>query len=275
MRRLLILLALGPGAMAAATAADFDCLVEPKQIIDVRAPVEGMIEAIHVDRGDRVKAGQKLVDLNAGVERAALELARFQAQTQGVVMAARSRVEFAKRKVERAEAMIGNVISQADKDEARTGQKVAEADLQKALDEQRIAALEAQRSEQVLRLKTIVSPIDGVVTDRLRHPGEVTEGAQDQKPLLQLAQINPLNIEVVLPASAIGAVHEKDTVEVVLRDHDHTTVHAQVLVVDPVVHSASETFRVRMALPNPDYKIVAGVRCSARFDRAVEDTATK
>ena len=247
-------------------AADVDCLVEPKQTIDIRAPVEGMIEAIHVDRGDRVKVGQKLVELSAGVERAALELTRFQAQTQGAIMAARSRVEFAQRKVERAEAMSGNVISKADQDEARTEQKVAEADLQKAKDEQRIAALEAERAEQIWRLKTIVSPIDGVVVERLRHRGEVTEGPQDQKPILQLVQVDPLYVEAVLPAAALGQVHEQDAVEIVLRDQQHTTLRAQVLVVDQLVHSASETFRVRMVLPNENYKIPAGLRCTARFE---------
>ena len=73
-----------------------------------------------------------------------------------------------------------------EKDEARTEQKVAEADLQKAVDDQRIAALEAARAEQVWRLKTIVTLIDGVVVDRLILPGEVTEGAQDRLSVLAL-----------------------------------------------------------------------------------------
>jgi len=37
-----------------------------------------------------------------------------------------------------------------------------------------------------------------------------------------------------------------------------------VTLVNPVVDSASDTFRVRLELPNPQYRIPAGVTCSAR-----------
>ena len=59
-----------------AFAGDFDCIVEPSKTVDVRAASEGLIEKIWVDRGDRVKAGQVLVTLDSGVERAATEAAR-------------------------------------------------------------------------------------------------------------------------------------------------------------------------------------------------------
>lgn len=41
--------------------------------MDVRSPVEGVIDSLRVQRGDTVKKGQLLAKLEAGPERAALE----------------------------------------------------------------------------------------------------------------------------------------------------------------------------------------------------------
>lgn len=40
---------------------------------------------------------------------------------------------------------------------------------------------------------------------------------------------------------------------------------AEVITVDPVVDAASGTFGVRLALPNPDDRLPAGLRCTVAF----------
>ena len=42
------------GAASSALAAPFDCLVEPAQVVEIRTPVEGLIDKVHVQRGDSV-----------------------------------------------------------------------------------------------------------------------------------------------------------------------------------------------------------------------------
>src|SRR5262245_40282698 len=74
---------------AAATAAgDFECLLEPRVVVNVGTPVDGVIQEVTVDRGDRVTAGQVVARLEAGVEAASVE-------------ARRARAEFGARKAER------------------------------------------------------------------------------------------------------------------------------------------------------------------------------
>jgi multidrug efflux pump subunit AcrA (membrane-fusion protein) len=41
-------------------AQEFDCVIEARQSVDVRASAEGVIEAVLVQRGDMVKKGQPL-----------------------------------------------------------------------------------------------------------------------------------------------------------------------------------------------------------------------
>jgi multidrug efflux pump subunit AcrA (membrane-fusion protein) len=40
-----------------------------------------------------------------------------------------------------------------------------------------------------------------------------------------------------------------------------------VTVVDRVVDAASGTFGVRLEVPNPNYRLPAGLKCKARFNR--------
>jgi len=49
------------------------------------------------------------------------------------------------------------------------------------------------------------------------------------------------------------------------------TIKVKVDRVDPIIDVASDTFRVRLLLPNPDNAVPAGVRCTARILDASDD----
>ena len=100
--------------------------------------------------------------------------------------------------------------------------------------------------------------------ERSHHPGEVAQ-ADDRLPILKLAEIGTLYVEVVLPTSELGKVHNGDTVTVIPEPAELGPLTAKVIVVDPVVDAASGTFGVRLELKNADYKIPAGIRCKADF----------
>jgi multidrug efflux pump subunit AcrA (membrane-fusion protein) len=97
--------------------------------------------------------------------------------------------------------------------------------------------------------------------DRLLSPGELTR----QTPIMKLAQINPLYVEVFAPLSWLGKL--KPGMPVGIRfDGQHNGVHpATITVVNPVVDPVSGTFGVRLELPNPNNVIPAGLACTAEF----------
>ena len=49
-----------------------DCIIEPFEVVEIGSPVTGLIETIGAEHGDNVEAGQILVELESGVERAAV-----------------------------------------------------------------------------------------------------------------------------------------------------------------------------------------------------------
>ncbi len=251
---------------AAAGAARFDCLIEPRQTIEVRPYTEGLVARVLVQRGDTVRAGQVLVELESGLERASAEVARYRSTMTGAVKSRESRLAFLAQKTARREMLVKeNYISRQDHDETAAEHRLAQAELLDAEDTRKLAALEYQRSMEQLRLRTIRSPIDGIVVERLVNPGELADNRDIRKPLLKLAEVSKLHVEVLLPSAAYGAVKVGEAVQVLPEQPSGKRYAATVQVIDKVFDAASNTFGVRLALPNPGGNVPAGGRCQAEF----------
>lgn len=67
-----------------------------------------------------------------------------------------------------------------------------------------LAMLEANRAQRELDLRRIASSIDRVVIERKLTPGE---HVYEQTPIMTIAQVDPLNVEVVVPAGRYGTLH--------------------------------------------------------------------
>jgi RND family efflux transporter MFP subunit len=250
----------------AALANEFDCIIEARQMVDIRSPVEGLIASLGVERGEAVKRGQVVVTLDSGPERAALAVAKQRAESIGPLKAAEARLDLAVKKEKRAEELARqNFISSNALEEARTERSLAESELKVARENQKMAELEVARASEVLSMRTIKSPVNGVVVDRYLKPGEFAT-ASVKDPILKIAEIDPLNVEVILPAKLYGHVQRGDRAEVVPETPKQKFL-ARVAVVDRVINAASGTFGVRLELPNEKQLIPAGAKCKVTFQK--------
>lgn len=242
-----------------------ECLIEPSRIVEIRAPIEGLIEKVSVDRGDTVKEGQVLITLDTGVDRARYEQAKYRSTMRGAQMAAQSQFEFSSKKFDRDQELHKDqYVSTNSLDESESGKKQAAADLLEARDNKKVAELEVRQYEELIRLKTLKSPFDGVVMERFHHPGEVAQ-TTDQLPVLKLARIQPVFIEVVLPASALGKLQVGDEYQVTPQVDGLPAFSAKVTVVDPVLDAASGTLGVRLEAVNSARQIPVGINCQIDF----------
>jgi RND family efflux transporter MFP subunit len=249
-----------------ALAGDFDCVIEPRQVLEIRSPIEGLIDKVHVNRGDIVRKGQVIAEIDSAVERAAAAIAQQRASMEGAVLAGKSRVEFSGHKADRAKQLHSEkYVSAEARDQALTEHRLAKAELQDAEDNRRVAELEYKRQMEIIRLKTIRSPVDAVVIERIQNAGELAEAGVGRKPIFKLAEIGVLHVEVLLPAKAYGKVKLATQVDVKPEIPAGTQYRATVKVVDRVLDTASGTFGVRLELPNPQRNLVAGIRCTATF----------
>lgn len=262
-RRFAIAAVLAAAWAASAHAADLDCLLQPRETVTVSAPVEGVLETVRVERGSVVEAGGVLAVLESTVERRALEIARLRADQESVIKANEVRVSFGHRRFERTDEMFRkNLVPLKDLDEAETAKILAEYDLAVAKDNRILAKVELDRAQALLDLRTVRSPLSGVVVERLRHPGEL---AAKEFPIVRIAQLNPLRVEVFAPLALLGKVDVGHRAIVIPEPPMSRPLDAVVTVVDRVVDAASGTFGIRLEAPNPGNRIPSGLKCKARF----------
>lgn len=238
-------------------------MLQPEMISELGSASPGVLEAVAVERGDLVAAGQVIATMVSGVENAAVEVARARVDATSQIESAQIREEFSERKHQRTiELTEKKYASEFDLDEARTDVVLAGKALLEAKDAMILARAELKRAEETLALKTITSPFDGVVVERYHNPGERV----DDQPIVKLAKVNPLYVEALLPVNMLGVISEGD-IGVITTEYDsNSRYEAQVVVVDRVVDAASGLFGVRLELTNPDGVIPAGLECVVDFD---------
>jgi RND family efflux transporter MFP subunit len=179
----------------------------PYLTVDLRARVSGYVERVLVDRGSVVKQGQLLAQLSAPEMTARIEEAESRAQSahserlqaEAQLAAARATCERLKKAAETPGAIAGNELVQAEK------QVEAAAALVRSREQAAGSARAAVRALRDLEVYLrIVAPFDGVVTERIAHPGAFAgpEGGA----LLTLQQVLRLRLVVAVPESDSASI---------------------------------------------------------------------
>jgi RND family efflux transporter MFP subunit len=259
-----------PQQQRAAARQAIACLIGPERVADIGSPVIGVVAAVKVDNGDAVREGQPLVLLGADVESAGVHAAEARSAIDADVRAAEAALALARQRYARAVQLEsqGFVSSQAS-EQARAEQDVAAQRLAQARGQRKVAASELGVVRAQLGQRTVRSPFDGVITERFVNAGERVE----DKPLLRLAKLDPLRVELVLPAARYGTLAIDQRLDVQPELPGAAPRAARVTRIDKVIDAASNTFRVRLALPNPGHKLPAGARCKVDLPEAAATAA--
>ncbi|MBK6599128.1 MAG: efflux RND transporter periplasmic adaptor subunit [Proteobacteria bacterium] len=210
--------------------------------------VDGLVLRLRVDAGDRVKAGQVLLEQDAAVAR--LSLQRAKAAT---AQAAAVRAE-AQRLVTEAKPLVQDGLIPATEFARRESAVVLAA---AALDAARAA--EREQSEQVRRHQ-LVAPFAGVIARRLIDLGEwATRGT----PVLELVATDRLRLDVQAPQERFVRVAPDAPVEVrsaLLPDIKFAgRIDARV----PVGGTTSRTFLIRILVDDAASRLLPGTSATA------------
>lgn len=248
-------------------AQPLGCLILPKQETQLGTPITGVIKAIHVDRGDHVTKGQVLVEMHAEVERAELAVTQARAQVVAAVNAAEANVRLAENRFRRLEDLRERkLVSEQDFDQAEAELELARQQLIQSAEQLTIFNREASLAEARLQQREIRAPFSGVIVDRMAEPGERIE----HHPVLRLASIDELRVELVMAGASFGSIKPNDKVTVFPELSELAPVETLVTVVDPIIDAASNTYRVRLLLDNSDLTVPSGVRCRVELNSTSE-----
>lgn len=207
---------------------------EPNRTVEIAAETEGRVVSIDAERGARVTGGQRIVGLDMR-DRAA--------------------------RVDEAEALVAQrELEYAAAERLRARDHMTEAQLAQADAQLATAAAALERIELDIAHTSIEAPFDGVLSERNVEVGDYV-GIGD--PIGTLVDTDPLII--------VGDVSETEIYELGVGSRGEAellsgkTVTGSVRYVAPVAADSTRTFRVELAIPNPESALRAGMSAEIRL----------
>jgi RND family efflux transporter MFP subunit len=250
-----------------ATAETFDCVMEASLIVKVGSAIPSVVTDVLVDRGDVVEKGQVLAHIQSAVEELTVEHNKARAESAAEIEAKQAVLNQKTGILRRKQLLQGSHVGTSQEVEnAQADFDVARQELALARLNHQMAEIEFGRAKADLALRTIRSPINGVVTQRSIGPGEFFH--QDST-IVTIARVDPLNVETYLPVSYYKLVKVGDVAVVHPNEPFGGERQARLIVVDQVFDAASGTFGVRLELANKDRALPAGLRCRVTFNAPV------
>lgn len=269
-----------------------DAVLYPVNQANVTPKISAPVKRVLVNRGDHVRAGQLLAeletgDLAAGVEESKHQFEQTQAAYQTMTGAtaledkgkAQSDVQAAQQALDAAKKLYDNrvalqregALAQKLVDDAKVAMVQAQSQsdtAQRHLDalnqvsqREAIRGAEAQMNAAKSHLDNatvqlsygqIRSPIAGVVADRSVYPGEI---ASSGSPIVSIVDISQVVARANVPASQAGSIQVGRPARVAGPDGD---LAGKVTVVSPAVDPNTTTVQVWVQIPNPGERLKPG-----------------
>lgn len=233
------------------------------QTATLRARVEGYLEKILFEDGDRVKQGQLLFEIQRDTYQAEVKRA------QGVVDSRQAELELANIELQRFEqAAKTNAVSKIQLEQHRFEAERARAKLSQAEAELEMAQLDLDYTQ-------VSAPFDGRVGRRQFDPGNLV-GTSESTELAELNQIDPiyvyftvderelLRVQKRMRESAEAVAVRERPVSMGLAD-DEGYPHAGKLDFAAIsVDADTGTLLLRGVFPNPDHTVLPGLFARVR-----------
>ena len=227
----------------------------------LHAKVAGYVDRVLVDRGSVVKQGEVLVELSAPEMAAqiaaaesrvqAAEADRLQAEAQ--LAAAESTYDRMKTAAATPGAVAGNEVIQAEKQ-----RDAARALLNSRQQASKAAAASVRALQDLLAYLKITAPFDGVVTDRLVHPGALV-GPGNDIALLAIQQVSRLRLVVPVPEENFGGIVKGATVPFQVPAWPERTFSGTIARISQALDQKTRTMAVELDVGNRDGALAPGM----------------
>ncbi|MBS0332991.1 MAG: efflux RND transporter periplasmic adaptor subunit, partial [Proteobacteria bacterium] len=246
-----------PTADAADEPLTLPADVEADDVAALHPRISGYIKAWRVDIGAHVKAGQVLADIDTP------DLDQQLAQAKAALATATAKRNVAQISADRWSRLLQkNAVSQQETDE-KTGDLAAKnADVLAAkADVDRLQALES--------FKRLISPFDGVVTQRNAHVGALVAANSPNEPgLFTVADVHRLRIYVHVPQSYSAQLRPGLEATVTVPEYPGRQFKAKLTSTSEAVGAQSGALTAELMIDNPDGALKPGDYAQASFKLA-------
>jgi RND family efflux transporter MFP subunit len=218
--------------------------LEPEVQATVRAEVGGAVLQTHAEQGDRVSAGQALVNIDDSALRET-ELA-----AQSAVTNAQNSADVAKRQLDRSETLLkAGAIAERDLELTKNQYTSAQAALANA-------KAQLANAQKQLSKATIAAPFSGSVSARQVSAGDIV---QVGTALFTIVNPSTMRLEASVPADQLSAVRIGAPVDFSVNGYPNRQFTGHVTRVNPIADPTTRQVRIIVSLPNSNGVLVGGL----------------
>ncbi len=204
------------------------------------ARVSGYLKTISVDKGDRVKEGDLLAQMEVPEMQADLSKARAEAEA----------AQLESRRVSEAQKKAPNLVMPQTTDAAK-----AKAD---------VARAEVERIETLLSYAKITAPFSGVVTKRWVDPGALIPAATSSSStkhaaVLTLMDFHTVRIDVAIPEPEAPLAKKNLPAKVTVSELPGRTFDGTITRFSYALDESTKTMTTEIDIPNPDLELRPGM----------------
>ncbi|MBA3273244.1 MAG: efflux RND transporter periplasmic adaptor subunit [Chthoniobacterales bacterium] len=226
--------------------------VEQGNTVVLTGQLDAQVLEVPVKLGDVVKKGQVLARWDDRLIQAALQANRES------VASNTSKIRDLTRQLSRYEALAKKKMgSPVDVEKSR----IALGDAREVLAK---ATLALRQSEVDLEQTNLVSPIDGIVLERLVNPGEITHRGQI---LLKIGSLETVLMAAKVTEEKLHSVEQGLPAETSFPAFPNEAFQGKVLKIDPNIDVVTRTFTTYIEIDNPDLRLKPGLSGFTRIRR--------
>jgi membrane fusion protein (multidrug efflux system) len=224
---------------------DLPAVIEPNRVVTISAEVSGRIEHIGPEKGDRVGAGDSLIELNSDLLRPQFDSAKTQVQF--------NQIEYERM----ANLVEQNATARRDLDNARTQRDISKAQLDEIQ-----ARLDRTR---------IVAPLAGVLNNLPVEEGEYVNPGDS---VAEIVEVDTVKAVVEVPENDVGFFSVGDKAEIFIpkefgvKDEEKSIV-GTLTFISELADSQTRSTRVEVSLDNRQRLLRSGQIVRARLRRRV------
>jgi RND family efflux transporter MFP subunit len=262
--------------------------------VTVSSETEGKVSKILADLGDRVRAGEALIQLdnekqqyNFDQQKAALArtLAQYGApdpqhlpdiEKTPDVQKANADLQQAKQSYDRANELFKRtLVPRQTLDDAETALQSKRASYESALQTAKNLRASIGASEATMKLADrqfrdtqIRAPFDGYVEKRLVNLGELVKA---QMPVIAVVRLDPLKIVAEIPEKMAPWISGGQPVQLHVDAYPARTFEGKVSRISPAVNTATRAFPFEALVPNKDAVLKPGTFARVHIESGRQD----
>lgn len=232
---------------------------EPYATVSVATTETGLLMTLNVKEGDRVTAGQALAVLDDDLQLSHLAITQQQAEGQGKLNIAQAEHALQKRRNEKlAQLAQAGQAHPEEIERAKAELRVAEGRVLAEEEELKLLKAQVERARLMLKKRTVFAPLDGVVTEVIKRPGEFISPTTPQ--VVVIVQLDRLKATFLVQRAQREGLKLNQPVQVRMIDTEEM-IPGTIEYISPITDAESGTTVVRVLIDNRDGRHRSGEKC--------------